>query len=92
MKEIKSLKQEVNDPMESIEFTQNDLDTKVSDMEKKIFTFKIKMNEMYDYQIDLAYASDSQRELQDKSRRNNIRVDRVTERKERRGKTLKRKS
>ena len=35
MKEIKSLKQEVNDLKENIEFTQNDLEEKVADGEKK---------------------------------------------------------
>ena len=48
-------------------------------MEKKVFTFEIKMNEMYDYQTDLDYANDSLPELQGSSRRNNIRVDGVTE-------------
>ena len=56
MKEIKSLKQEVNDLKE---FTQNDLETKISDMEEKIFRFEIKMNEMYDYQIVLNDANNS---------------------------------
>ena len=51
-------------------------------MEKKIFTYKIKINEMYDYQIDLDYANDSRPELQDRTRRNNIRVDGATEEKE----------
>ena len=54
-------------------------------MEKKIFTFKIKINEMYDYQIDLDYANDSLPELQDRTRRNNIRVEGATEEK---GETL----
>ena len=35
MKQIKSLKQEVNDLKENIEFTQNDLEEKVADGEKK---------------------------------------------------------
>ena len=52
MKETKSLKQEVNDVKESIEFTQNDLEEKVANVEKKISTFEINMNEKYDYQID----------------------------------------
>ena len=88
MKAIKSLKQEVNDLKESIEFTQNDLEGKVADVEKKISTFEIKMNEMYDYQIDPDYVNDSLSELQekisemeDRFRRNNIPVDRVTEEK-----------
>ena len=36
---------------------------------------------MYDYQIDLDYANDRLPELQDRSRRNNLRVDGVTEEK-----------
>ena len=37
MKEVKSLKQEVNDLKESMKFTQNDLEEKVADEEKKNF-------------------------------------------------------
>ena len=88
MTEIKSLKQEVNDLKESIEITQNDLGKKVADVEKKISTFEIKMDEMCDHQIEPHYVNDSLLELQDKiskmedrSRRNNIRVDGVTEEK-----------
>ena len=66
MKELQSLTQEVNDLDESIEFTQNDLVENVSDVEKKISTFEIKMNEMYDYQIDPNYVNDSLSELQHK--------------------------
>ena len=39
MEDIKSLKKEVNDLKESIEFMQNDFEEKVTDVEKKIFTF-----------------------------------------------------
>ena len=88
MKEIRSLKQDVNDLKESIEFTQNDLEERIADVEKKITTFEMKMNEMYDYQIDLNYINNSLSELQekiskmeDRSRRNNMRVDGVTEEK-----------
>ena len=55
---------------------------------KKISTFEIRMSEMYDYQIDPDYVNDSLSELkekilemEDRSRRNNIRVDTVTEEK-----------
>ena len=88
MKEIKSLKQEVNDLKENIEFTQNDLGEKVADVDKKISPFETTMNEMYDYQIDPDYINDNLSELrenisemEDRSRRNNIRVDGVTEEK-----------
>ena len=50
MKGIKSLKQEVNDFKESMEFRHNYLKQNVTDVEGKISTFEITMNEMYDYQ------------------------------------------
>ena len=56
VKEIKSLKQEVNDVKES----------KVTDVEEKVSTFEIKMNEMYRCQIDPDYVNNSLSELQDK--------------------------
>ena len=59
MKGIKSLKQEVNDFKESMEFRHNYLKQNVTDVEGKISTFEITMNEMYDYQIDLNYFTDS---------------------------------
>ena len=66
MKEIKGLKQQVNDLKESMEFTQNFPDQKVAGVEKKSSTFEIAMNEMYDYQIDPNYVNDSLSELRDK--------------------------
>ena len=66
MKEIKGLKQQVNDLKESMEFTQNYPDQKVAGVEKKNSTFEIVMNEMYDYQIDPNYVNDSLSELRDK--------------------------
>ena len=66
MKEIKGLKQQVNDLKESMEFTQNCPDQKVAGVEEKISTFEIAMNEMYDYQIDSNYVNDSLSELRDK--------------------------
>ena len=60
----------------------------ITDVEKKISTFEIKMDETYDYQIEPHYVNDSLLELQDKiskmedrSRWNNIGVDGVTEEK-----------
>ena len=57
-------------------------------MEKNIFTFKIKINEIRDYHINPNYVSDGPSGLQDKiiemkgrSRRGNIQVDGVTEEK-----------
>ena len=60
----------------------------ITDVEKKISSFEIKMDETYDYQIEPDYVNDSLLELQDKiskmedrSRWNNIGVDGVTEEK-----------
>ena len=60
----------------------------ITDVEKKISTFEIKMDETYDYQIEPDYVNDILLELQDKiskmedrSRWNNIGVDGVTEEK-----------
>ena len=60
----------------------------ITDVEKKISTFEVKMDETYDYQIEPDYVNDSLLELQDKiskmedrSRWNNIGVDGVTEEK-----------
>ena len=49
-----------------MEYTQNDLEQKVADFEKKICTFEITMDEMYDYRIEPNYVNDSLSELYDK--------------------------
>ena len=61
---------------------------KTSDVEKKVFAFEVKMNKMCDYQIDPNYIDDSlselegkTSELEDRSHRNNIGVDGLTEEK-----------
>ena len=56
-------KRNFNDLNENIEFTQNDLEEEDADVEKKISTFEIKMNEIYDYQIDSDYVNDNLSEL-----------------------------
>ena len=81
MKEIKSLKQQVNDLKEWMEFMQNDL-------EEMLLAFEITMNLMYENQIDPNYVNDSLLEFQNemsemegRSCRNNIRLGGVIEEK-----------
>ena len=86
MQEIKSLKNEVNELKKSMEFTQNDLEERVNNVEENMCKVKEDLKEIYEYQIDPDYVNDSLAdirnkltELEDRSRRNNIRIDRIAE-------------
>ena len=82
MQVVKSLKNEVNEFKKSMEFTQNDLEERVNNVEENMCKVKKDLTEVYEYQIDPDYVNDSLAdirnkltELEDKSRRNNIRID-----------------
>ena len=86
MQGIKSLKNEVNELKKSMEFTQNDLEERVNNIEKNMCKVKEDLQEIYEYQIDPDYVNDSLAdirnklsELEDRSRRNNIRIDGIAE-------------
>ena len=86
MQEIKSLKNEVNELKKSMEFTQNDLKERVNNVEENMCKVKEDLKEIYEYQIDPDYVNDSLAdirnkltELEDRSRRNNIRIDGIVE-------------
>ena len=83
MREIKSLKNEVNDFKKSMEFTQTDLEERVKDVEENMCKVKKDLKEIYEYQIDPDYVNDSLTdirnkltELEDRLRTNNIQIDR----------------
>ena len=83
MREIKSLKNEVNDFKKSMEFTQNNLEERVKDVEENMCKVKKDLKEIYEYQIDPDYVNDSLTdirnkltELEDRLRTNNIQIDR----------------
>ena len=85
MQEIKSLKNEVNELKKSMEFTQIDLEERVNNVEENMCKVKEDLKEIYEYQIDADYVNDSLAdirnkltELEDRSRRNIIRIDGVT--------------
>ena len=86
MEEIKSLKNEVNELKKSMEFTQNDLEERVNNVEENMSKVKEDLQEIYEYQIEPDYVNDSLAdirnkltELEDRSRRNNIRIDGIAE-------------
>ena len=86
MQEIKSSKNEVNELKKSLEFTQNDLEERVNNLEGNMCKVKEDLKEIYEYQIDPDYVNDSLAdirnklsELEDRSRRNNIRIDGIAE-------------
>ena len=86
MQEIKGLKNEVNESKKSMEFTQNDLKERVNNVEENMCKVKEDLKEIYEYQIDPGYVNDSLTdirnkltELEDRSRKNNIQIDRIAE-------------
>ena len=63
----------------SIEFTENQLEEKVNNAENKQADIEHRIEEIYDYQIDPEYVEQKLIDLEDTSRRNNLRVDGILE-------------
>ena len=63
----------------SIEFTGNQLEGKVSNAENKLADTENRIEEIYDYQIGLGYIKQNLIDLEDRSSRNNLRVDSILE-------------
>ena len=79
MKEIKSIKTEMNDLKESIEFTENVLEEKVQKYQEKAENLDEWNREIYERQLDPAYVHNKLVDLEDCSRRNNLRIDGIKE-------------
>ena len=73
--QIEEIKKEALDWRKSIEFTENRLEEKVSNVENKLVDIEQSTEEIYDYQIDPDYVEQKLINLEDKSRRNNLGVD-----------------
>ena len=76
----------MNELEKSMESTQNDLKERVNNVEENMCKVKEDLKEIYEYQIDPDYVNDSLTdirnkltELEDKSRRNNKRIDGIAE-------------
>ena len=63
----------------SIEFTENQLQEKVNNAENKLVHIEQRIERIYDYQIGPDYVEQKLIDLDDRSRRNNLRVDGIPE-------------
>ena len=79
IKEMKNIKSEVKELKKSIKFTEEVLEEKVQNMQRKVSSLEEKVEEIYDYQIDLDEVEKKFTDLEDRSRRNNLRIDGVAE-------------
>ena len=79
MKEIKSLKAEVSDLKDNLEFTENVIGKKVEKLETELDDLEGKVHEIWDYQINTDYIHHKLVEVEDRSRRNNLRIDSIEE-------------
>ena len=79
MQEIHGLKNKIIDLRKSLEFTQNNLEEAVHNVEKKKEKLDSNIQEIYEYQIDRKYVQNKLAELEDRFRRDNIRIDGIKE-------------
>ena len=79
MQEIHGLKNEINDLRKSLEYTHSNLEKKVDSVENRMEKLDSDIQEIYEYQKDPKYAQDQLTELEDRSHRNNIKIDGIKE-------------
>ena len=79
MRWITKLKTKLSDLNQSLEFTEDTLEEKVNDLKSENEKLKTKMKELYEYQIDPEFVENKLVELEDRSRRCNLRIDGVKE-------------
>ena len=78
--QISELKKKINELRQSIEHTENVLEDKVARVEENLGHIESRVQEMYDYQLDPTFIEDKLIDLEDRSRRTNLRVDGIKER------------
>ena len=69
----------MNDLKKSIEFTDNVLEKKVQNIKEKAEHLDERIREIYEWQLDPEYVHNKLVELEDRSRRNNLRIDGIKE-------------
>ena len=77
--QTEEVKKEQLDLRKSIEFTENQLEEKANNAKNKLVDIEQRIEEIYYYQIDLDHVKQKLIDLDDRSRRNNLRVDRILE-------------
>ena len=81
MNEIKNLKQEISELKSSLDFTEDVLEKKVEKLEENMKDVDARVRDIYEYQVDPNYVLDKLAELEDRSRKNNLRIDGINEEK-----------
>ena len=81
MNEIKNLKQEISELKSSLDFTEEVLEKKVEKLEENMKDVDARIQDIYEYQVDPNYVLEKLAELEDRSRRNNLRIDGINEEK-----------
>ena len=82
MAEIKKVQSDINELKTSLEHTETVLEEKVAKTEEKVEKLQEQINELWDYQVDYERLEFTQRkivELEDRSRRNKLPIDWITE-------------
>ena len=72
--EIKDLRNEITEFKESLEITDNELYGKIKKLEEKHESTKKTADEIYNSQVDSDFVYDKLIDLEDRSRRNNLRI------------------
>ena len=78
--QIAELKKEINEIKQNIEHTENVLNDKVERVEENLEHIESRVQQIYDYQLYPAFIQDKLIDLEDRSRRNNLRIDGIKER------------
>ena len=78
--QISELGKEINELSQSIEYTENVLEKKVASVEENLGHIKNCIQEMHGYQLDPDITEVKLNDLQDRSRRNSLRVKSIKER------------
>ena len=82
MTEIKKVQSDINELKASLEHTETVLEEKVAKAEKKVEKLQEQINELWDYQVDperLEFTEIKIVESEDRSRRNNLRINGIAE-------------
>ena len=79
MKEVQSIKSEINDLKKSIEFTENVLEKKFKNFLEKAEHLDERIREIYEWQLDPKHVCNKLVDLEKQSRRDNPRIDGIKE-------------
>ena len=81
MNKIKNLKQEISELKSSVDFTEDVLGKKVEKLEENMKDVDARIRDIYEYQVDPNYVLVKLAELEDRSLKNNLRIDGINEEK-----------